>query len=216
MRVTVKICGLTSAADAGLAVQAGADLIGFLFDPASPRWIGGEGPVWVHGAGGATKVGVFRNQGADEVARMRDRAGLDLVQLHGDEPPEMCAALGGRNCVVKAIHVAGEVDWVTVRRYAAVARILFDTASRAGGGTGRTFDWDVLAAAPADLRFWLAGGLTPENVAAALARARPTGVDVASGVESRVRVKDPDKMRRFVAAVRAAENSGQAGTGRGR
>ena len=203
MRVTVKICGLTSATDARAAAAAGADYIGFVFDPASRRCVGAA-PAWIREIGGVAKVGVFRNHAVAAVARARDEVGLDLVQLHGDEPPESCAALGGRARVIKAVPVSGLVDWAAVARYAGVARILFDTASPTGGGSGRTFAWAALAGAPAGLEFWLAGGLTPENVAAAVAQARPAGVDVASGVEGPGGGKDEARMRAFVAAVRAA------------
>jgi phosphoribosylanthranilate isomerase len=204
VRVTVKICGLTSAGDARAAVAAGADFIGFVFDPASRRCVG-VAPGWIGEIGGAVKVGVFRDHTVESVARTREEAGLDLVQLHGGEPPDACAALGGRARVIKAVPVSGAVDWAAVERYAGVARILFDTASPTGGGTGRTFAWAALAGAPAGLEFWLAGGLTPENVATAVAQARPAGVDVASGVESPGGGKDEARMRAFVAAVRAAE-----------
>ncbi len=203
MRVTVKICGLTSPGDARAAVAAGAEFVGFVFDPASRRFVG-PSPAWIRDVVGAARVGVFRNLGAEAVARTREVAGLDLVQLHGDEPPEMCAALGGRARVIKAVAVSGVVDWVRVARYAAVARVLFDTASGAGGGTGRQFDWGVLDGAPEGLAFWLAGGLDPENVAAAVERVRPAGVDVASGVEAAAGGKDAARMRAFVAAVRGA------------
>ncbi len=203
MRVTVKICGLTSTADARAAVAAGADFVGFVFDPASRRFVG-PSPAWIRSVEGADRVGVFRNLGVEAVAQAREDAGLDLVQLHGDEPPEACVALGGKARVIKAVAVSGAVDWAGVARYAEVARILFDTASAAGGGTGRRFDWDVLAGAPAGFAFWLAGGLDPENVAAAVERARPAGVDVASGVEAGVGHKDAARMRAFVAAVRSA------------
>lgn len=203
MRVTVKICGLTNPADARAAVAAGADFVGFVFDPASRRCVG-PAPAWIRGVAGAPRVGVFRNLGVEAVARAREDAGLDLVQLHGDEPPEACAALGGVARVIKAVPVSGAVDWAGVARYAGVARILFDTASPRGGGTGRAFAWEALAGAPAGLEFWLAGGLTPENAAAAVARLRPAGVDVASGVERPEGGKDAARMRAFVAAVRAA------------
>ncbi|MDD5562987.1 MAG: phosphoribosylanthranilate isomerase [Thermoanaerobaculaceae bacterium] len=210
MRVTVKICGLTNLADARAAVAAGADFVGFLFDPGSRRFVG-PSPAWIRGVEGASKVGVFRNQDVAAVARAREAAALDVVQLHGDEPPEACAALGGPARVIKAVSVSGAVDWAVVARYARVARILFDTASAAGGGTGRTFDWDALAGAPAGLEFWLAGGLDPENVAAAVARVRPAGVDVASGVEAAVGRKDAARMRAFVAAARGAGRGPAAG-----
>ena len=202
--VTVKICGLTSADDARCAHAAGADFLGFVFFPASRRRLGEDAAAWITGLPGR-KVGVFRDQPLALVERLRDAARLDLVQLHGDEPPEVCAALGGRERVIKAISVTGPVDWEQVRRYAAVARLLFDTASPTGGGTGATFDWALLDPRPRRLAFWLAGGLRPGNVGAAVARLRPAGVDVASGVERSVGRKDPATIRAFIAAVRAAE-----------
>jgi phosphoribosylanthranilate isomerase len=204
MRVSIKICGLTSADDAHAAVAAGADAIGFVFFPASRRCLDADASAWIRALEGTPKVGVFRNQERAVIERVRDAAGLDLVQLHGDESVELCAALGGRERVIKAIPVAGAVNWRQVERYARVARILFDTASPTGGGTGRIFDWSLLAQRPHGLEFWLAGGLRPENVARAIAAVRPAGVDVASGVEHAVGRKDAARMRLFVSAVRAA------------
>ncbi len=208
MRVTVKICGLSTAEDARAAVAAGADFLGFLFSPSSRRHVGASGPAWVRTVTGAPRVGVFRDQDEATVRRIRDEAALDLVQLHGAEPPETCETLGGRGRVIKALPVARAIDWGAVAAYASVARVVFDTASPSGGGTGRTFDWRVLKDAPPDLPFWLAGGLTPENVAEAVRMTHPAGVDVASGVESSPGHKDPEKMRRFIAAVRSAERVG--------
>jgi len=204
-RVTVKICGLTCAADALAAHDAGADHLGFVFFPASRRCLGEDAAAWIAGIPGA-KVGVFRDQPRDLVERVRDAAGLSLVQLHGGETPETCAALGGRGRVIKAIPVAGAVDWGRVRAFAEVARVLFDTASPTGGGTGATFDWTLLEGRPAGLSFWLAGGLRAGNVGAAIARVRPAGVDVASGVERSVGRKDPATIRAFIDAVREAES----------
>ncbi len=201
MRTTVKICGLTSPSDAGAAVEAGADVLGFVFFPASRRCLEPTAAEWIAEVRGAATVGVFRDQDDSLVRSVRETGDLDMVQLHGRESPELCAALGGRRRVIKAIHVSGAVDWAEVAAYAPVARILFDTASPTGGGTGRTFDWTVLADRPSGLEFWLAGGLSPDNVAEAVRTLRPAGVDVASGVESRVGHKDADRMRRLVKAV---------------
>jgi phosphoribosylanthranilate isomerase len=205
VRVSVKICGLTSLDDARATVAAGAEFAGFVFFPGSSRRLETDAVAWIRSLSGVRRVGVFRNQERALIERVRDGAGLDLVQLHGDEPVELCAALGGRERVIKAIPVHAAVDWGRVARYARVARILFDTASPTGGGTGRAFDWRVLADRPRDLEFWLAGGLRPENVAQAIVAVRPAGVDVASGVERDVGRKDNARMRLFVAAVRAAE-----------
>ena len=207
MRVTVKICGLTNPQDALDAREAGADFLGFVFFPASKRCLEGSDCEWIRSVPGA-KVGVFRDQDPELVAAIRERAGLELVQLHGTEPPETCVMLGGRERVIKAISVGDRIDWGRVRDYAVVARILFDTASPAGGGTGRAFDWGLLEDRPDELELWLAGGLRPDNVGDAVRRVRPAGVDVASGVERAVGRKDPATMRAFIAAVRAAESEG--------
>jgi phosphoribosylanthranilate isomerase len=205
-RVTVKICGLTNPEDALAANAAGADFLGFVFFPASRRCLGEDAASWIAALPGRS-VGVFRDQPRDIVERLRDAAGLDLVQLHGDEPPEACAALGGRERVIKAVSVAGAVDWGRVAAYAGAARILFDTASPTGGGTGVTFDWRALEERPPGFAFWLAGGLRPGNVGEAIVRLRPAGVDVASGVEQAVGRKDPARIRAFIDAVRAAEGA---------
>jgi phosphoribosylanthranilate isomerase len=205
--VTVKICGLTSREDALAAHEAGADYLGFVFFPASRRCLGASSCGWIRELPGR-KVGVFRDQPRAWIEEIAAAAGLDLVQLHGDETPAECAALGGRGRVVKAVAVAGPVDWGGIGELAGAARILFDTASPTGGGTGRAFDWGFLAGRPDGVEFVLAGGLTPDNVAAAIARVRPAGVDVASGVESSVGRKDPEKVRAFIAAVRGLEASG--------
>ncbi len=204
MGVTVKICGITDFTGARSAVRAGADFLGFVFYPASRRHVGEDAVSWIRRVSGAPTVGVFLDQNPAFIRRVRREAHLSFVQLHGGESPELCAKLGGREKVIKAVPVGGRMDWGLVRAYGQVARVLFDTASPTGGGTGRPFDWRVLASAPADLGFWLAGGLRLTNVARALAQANPAGVDVASGVEDALGRKDPDKMRRFVEAVRAA------------
>lgn len=204
MSVTVKICGLTNANDARAAADAGADFLGFLFSPVSPRCVGGAAAAWIRLVDGGKKVGVFRDQDPGLIRRVRADTGLDLVQLHGQETPELCAELGGREKVIKAIPVNETTDWGLVAAYGQVARVLFDTGSPSGGGTGRPFDWRLLAGVPPGLAFWLAGGLTPENVARAVAEVRPAGVDVATGVEAAVGRKDLGKMRAFIAAVRGS------------
>ena len=202
MRVTVKICGLTNPDDARAAVEAGADYLGFVFHPASPRYVGTAGARWIRLVEGVPTVGVFRDQDPDLVRRVQEEADLGFIQLHGNETPELCAELGGRARVIKAIPVTASVDWGVVAAFGQVARVLFDTDSPSGGGTGRTFDWTLLTGAPSGTGFWLAGGLTPDNVATAVRTARPAGVDVASGVEAALGRKDAGKMRAFIAAAR--------------
>ncbi len=201
----IKICGLTSPADAAAAAAAGADLLGFVFFPGSRRCLGPQATAWIAALPEQPRrVGVFRDQDVERVEEVAERARLALLQLHGEETPETCAALGGRGRVIKAVSVSGPVDWGRVRAWAEVAQVLCDTASPTGGGTGRIFDWGLVSERPADLRVWLAGGLNPDNVAGAISTVRPAGVDVASGVEAAVGRKDLARMRAFVATARAA------------
>lgn len=201
----VKVCGLTNPEDALAAATAGADVLGFVFFPHSRRSLSPAAASWIAQLPPRpAKAGVFRDQDPSFVAEVVGIARLDLVQLHGEESPEVCAQLGGRQAVIKAVSVAGPLDWGRVRAYAEVAQVLFDTASATGGGTGRTFDWSLLAGRPPDVPFWIAGGLNPTNVAAAINATSPDGVDVASGVELAMGRKDPDRMRAFVSAARAA------------
>ncbi|MDW7966608.1 MAG: phosphoribosylanthranilate isomerase [Thermoanaerobaculum sp.] len=196
--VTVKICGLTDGGDAMLAAEAGADFLGFVFAPGSPRSLALSDCAWIRALPCAGKVGVFRNQAPSFVEEVREAGRLELVQLHGQEPPELCHALGGRERVIKAVTVDQQVDWGMVAAYAEVARILFDR----GGGGGQPFPWRLLACPPFPLAFWVAGGLKPGNVGGAIATCHPAGVDVSSGVESAPGRKDPVKVRAFIRAVR--------------
>ena len=200
----VKICGLTSLADAEVAIAAGADAIGLNFVPGTPRAIdAGVGrAISAAVAGRAVRFGVFRDAPREEVERIARAVALDVVQLHGSEPPEYAAALPFP--VLKTLPAdAGAFD--AAARYSG-ADILLD--SPAGGGSGRS--WDFTRALPlveSGRRVWIAGGLTPENVAEAVKQASPYGVDVCSSLESAPRLKDPARVRAFVAAVRAATPS---------
>jgi len=202
--VIVKICGLTNAQDARAAIAAGADMIGFVFAEGSRRRVEADACGWISGLRGALRVGVFRDAEAAWIDSVAASAGLDLVQLHGREAPDLCVTLGGRARVIKAISVGSTIEWDRVALYDNVARILFDTASAAGGGSGATFDWGLLKGRALAQDCLLAGGLTAENVAGAIAMAQPGGVDVASGVEVSPGRKDHDTLWRFVAAARNA------------
>ena len=179
----VKICGLTRQEDAELAIELGAAYVGFVFVKESPRYVE-HAPRTT----GAVRVGVFRNAPIDEVRRVVEREQLDCVQLHGDETWRMDVP------TIKALRVDDTLpDTTTNADY-----LLFDT----GGGTGRTFDWSLLANFRPDKPFFLAGGITPDNVADAIAIARPFAIDVASGVESSPGVKDHDKLRKLFERIR--------------
>lgn len=193
----VKICGLTRAEDAAAAVAAGAHLLGFVFAPNTPRAVDPGRAPWISDLPVAT-VGVFRDATLDEVLRVRELLALDWVQLHGAEPDAWLTRLGGR--VLRRVAVAEPFDWGRLGQLAGHCLPLVDP----GGGDGRAFDWRLLAGAPPGVRFGLAGGLTPGNVAEAVRRARPQLVDVSSGVESAPGIKDHDALRRFVTAARAA------------
>ena len=179
----VKICGITRQEDAELAIELGADYLGFIFVKESPRYVAHPPRTY-----GVQRVGVFRNASSDEILLTAEAAKLDLIQLHGDETYTLDLP------TIKAFHVH---DTLPDTSGTQAGYILFDT----GGGTGRTFDWDLLASYPRTRPFFLAGGLNPDNVAEAIAKTRPFAVDVASGVESLPGIKDPDKLRKLFEAI---------------
>ena len=206
-RVAIKICGITTADDARLAVAAGADAIGFVFWPKSPRAVT---PATARAIAAilppfVMRVGVFVDAGANEMRRIADEVGLDMVQLHGSEPPEAVARAPRR--AVKAVRVGPGFRPEEALRYdGTAAALLLDTrvdGEEVPGGTGRRFDWSLVRPVREGTAFLvLAGGLTPENVGEAIATVRPDAVDVSSGVESAPGRKDPAKLRAFVDAVR--------------
>jgi len=215
-RLFVKVCGITSPADGVAAAEAGADAIGMVFWPQSPRAltveqaraIGQALPPFV------LRVGVFVDAGRDEMARVADAAGLDLLQLHGAESPETFASLPRR--ALKAVRVGeGFVPEDALRYEGRAAGLLLDArGADAPGGTGRAFDWSLARDVRQRSRFLLlAGGLAPENVRAAIEAVRPDGVDASSRLEAAPGRKDHARVRAFVAAVRAAEAAGGRGGG---
>jgi phosphoribosylanthranilate isomerase len=196
--VLVKICGITRAEDAEAAVAAGAGAIGFVFWPKSPRFIDPHRarkiaatlPPFV------TVVGVFVNQPLDYVNGVASLVRLGAVQLHGDETPAFAAAVSSP--VIKAVSV-GDAD---TRAWPARMRLLLDVHDPvARGGTGRAIDWTAAADMAAQREILLAGGLTPDNVADAVARVRPFGIDVSSGVERAPGIKDHQRLRALFEAV---------------
>jgi phosphoribosylanthranilate isomerase len=212
--VVVKICGVTRVDDALACAAVGAEWIGLNFYPKSPRCIRPEEAAAIISAlpCSVTAVGVFVDRPAGEVADLADQLGLSVVQLHGHEPPEDLVLLRKLQ-VVRAFRLKAASDWSGVSDYLARAQalgrlpdaILIDAyVAGQSGGTGATVALDVLDCIPPLPRLILAGGLTPENVAAKVARVQPWMVDVASGVESSPGRKDPAKVAAFVKAARSS------------
>jgi phosphoribosylanthranilate isomerase len=194
----VKICGITRPEDAEAAVEAGAGAIGFIFWPNSPRFIDPHRARMIAAAlpPFVTAVGVFVNQPLAYVNGVASLVALGAVQLHGDETPEYAA--GVSRPVMKAISVGRDEARVWPSR----VRLLLDVHDpMARGGTGRTIDWAAAADLSARREVLLAGGLTPDNVADAVARVRPFGIDVSSGVERAPGIKDHERLRALFEAV---------------
>ena len=197
----IKICGITRLTDALHAVQQGADALGFVFWPRSPRYItpGRAAEIIAELPGPIEKVGVFVDESIESIQAAVARAGLTTVQLHGDEPPAYAAALGLPILRALRVEELAGTAWPPETTFLLDA---IDPAAR--GGTGAVVDWAGAAVAARERRVVLAGGLTPENVGEAIARVRPFGVDVSSGVEETPGVKDFGKVTRFLANAKAA------------
>lgn len=195
--VKVKICGITNLEDALIAVEAGADALGFVFFTGSSRYISPDQaagiirllPPFVQ------TVGLFVNEELAIVNSVADQCGLDLIQLHGEESPDYCAAVTRR--VIKAFRVKDESSLDDMQNYRVAAYLLDAWSPVAHGGTGTVFNWDIAAQAAASYTIILAGGLTPENVAGAIAAVQPYAVDVSSGVETTPGRKDTRKVNAF-------------------
>lgn len=202
MPLKVKICGLTTLEDARYCAGAGADFLGFIQFPQSPRYINPDAAreiiAWVYGP---ETVGVFVNEKADTVNRIADAANFAWVQLHGDEPPEVCARM--ERPVIKAFRIPPDATAEQVRARMEpyrehVAFFLLDTHHPTlWGGTGVPFDWQQARALTADFPILLAGGLRADNVEDAVRQARPLGVDLSSSLEAAPGKKDFDKMAAF-------------------
>jgi phosphoribosylanthranilate isomerase len=200
MTIRVKICGICDADGARAAIEAGADLLGFHFCSSDRRVSPEEAKAIVDGLSlRPTIVGVFIDQDADEVRQIGDFVGLDLLQLHGSEPPGYDAGRPAMKVLkVKDGQIPDAGPWPDP--------IMLDSWSAdQRGGTGQTWDWESARELLATRKVFIAGGLQPGNVSKVVSAFKPYGVDVSSGVESAVRVKDPDKVRAFVHAVRIAE-----------
>jgi phosphoribosylanthranilate isomerase len=213
MPVEVKICGLSDEEGVDAALRAGADFVGFVFFPPSPRNIApARAAALAARARGKTRVAALTVDADDRrLAEIVEILRPDLLQLQGRETPERVAAVRTRfgRPVMKAIGVAAAADLAETARYAAADRFLLDAKPPKGatrpGGNGAAFDWTILAGFACPKAWLLAGGLTPDNVAGALAASGAAGVDVSSGVETAPGKKDPALIHAFVAAVRAFE-----------
>jgi phosphoribosylanthranilate isomerase len=205
----VKVCGMTNLADATQAADHGAWAIGLIHHPESPRFVE---PAVAEEIGAALKrrceiAGVFVNSPLEEVVDAADRENLTLLQFHGEEGPSFCTEAARRTGakVMKAMRVTSPAD-VTAAEAFRTDFHLFDAYWRGlHGGTGKSFDWDLVVNRRSKVPMVLAGGLTPENVSDAIERVRPFAVDVVSGVEAEPGRKDPDKVEAFLEAVRSKE-----------
>ena len=205
MDLKVKICGITNLEDATVAVEAGADALGFMFYEPSPRHVTVEKvaeivrelPTWV------LKVGVFVNPDPDLVMSALGNCALNMLQFHGEESPDFCASFGVMS--MKAFRVKEAGSLAAMKNYRTDVFLLDSFVAGQNGGTGEKFNWDLAVEAKKFGKpIFLAGGLTPRNVGQAVYEVRPFGVDVSSGVESSPGKKDHDKIWNFIQAARKA------------
>jgi phosphoribosylanthranilate isomerase len=213
MQLIVKICGLSTVEALDVALEAGADMVGFVFFPPSPRHLGFEAAKTLGARvnGGAKKVALSVDANDADLGAFVDALKPDVLQLHGRETPERVALVRSRFGlpVVKALPIETRADLSPVRLYANVAdRLLFDARAPRGatrpGGLGRSFDWHVLENLNLGVPFMLSGGLDAGNLDEALRITRAPAVDVSSGVERAPGQKDPEKIRAFIRAARQA------------
>jgi len=216
-RTRIKICGLTRAEDVAAAVAAGADAIGFVFYTKSPRYVTADAaaqliftaPPFV------STVGLFVNASVEEVAAVLQQAPLSLLQFHGDETPEQCAAIAAavKRPFIRAARIGSSTTPADLIKYEQDYRsaspyftgLLLDTLVEQYGGSGKVFDWSLI---PEELapRVVLSGGLSVQNATDAVQRVRPHAVDISSGVEQAKGIKDAAKIAAFIEAVRQADN----------
>jgi phosphoribosylanthranilate isomerase len=201
----VKVCGITRHEDAELAVELGAWALGFILWPQSPRV---ADPAVAAGIAAALRrriqlVGVFVNATLDEIAHAADELHLSHIQLHGDEGPAFCAEARRRTGakVIKAMRIASAADFQDLERFHTDLHLLDTSARGLRGGSGQTWDWALAARRRRHVPVILSGGLTADNVADGIAAVEPWAVDVASGVEASPGVKDPARLRAFMAAL---------------
>jgi phosphoribosylanthranilate isomerase len=204
LRTRIKICGITRTSDAADAARAGADAIGLVFYPPSPRYLSTERAREIRDAlpPFVQAVALFVNPDAAQVAQVIGRVHPSMLQFHGEETPEFCAQFGVP--YVKACRVKQGVDTLEyLRPFSSAAAWLFDSHVPEYGGVGESFDWSLMPAAEKPVI--LSGGLSQANVGEAVRRVRPWGVDVSSGVESAKGIKHAAKIAAFIAEVRNAD-----------
>ena len=209
MFTRIKVCGITNLEDAHAAADLGADALGFIFVPGTPRYIEpqvaeriiSDLPPFI------TTVGVFADAPLETLSQTVQACGLNAVQLHGSETPEYCTDVGARHAVslIKAFRVKDRHSLAPIPKYKVSAYLLDTYVKGKKGGTGETFNWDLAREAKIYGRIIVAGGLTPENVTQAVRHVRPYAVDVSSGVESSPGKKDHAKVRAFVENVRVLD-----------
>ena len=200
--VRIKVCGMTNLEDTLLAVRAGADAVGFIFYEKSPRAVKQKTVKEIISAlpPFVETVGVFVNEEVEKVNKIAEVCGLHSVQLHGDESPAYCKKMNRH--VIKAIRVKNEDSLKRLDKYSVTAFLLDTFSEDEQGGTGKTFDWNLVHRAKKSGPVILAGGLGPFNVRSAIERVRPYAVDVCSGVEKSPGIKSPEKVKKFIQAVK--------------
>lgn len=207
-KTLVKICGITNIRDADAAVKFGADALGFVFYPKSPRYVDvdtarnicGEIPENI------LKIGVFVNENEDKLESVYEESFLDYFQLHGDEDPEYCENVNGK--VIKSFRINNDFDLSLLKIFDNCDMFLFDTKmENIFGGSGKSFDWSLLSDMPKKHSIILAGGLNEENVCRAIKTVKPDMVDVSSSVESTPGKKDHHKIMEFIKSCRNCNNN---------
>jgi phosphoribosylanthranilate isomerase len=201
MNVRIKVCGITNLDDARLAVELGADMLGFIFYAKSQRAVSREMAAQICQAVTVEKVGVFVNETETNIRQTLQECGLNTLQFHGDEPPSFCRQFPAKK--IKAIRVRDAESLRAASEYDVDALLLDTYTDTQRGGTGKTFDWSLAVQAKSLGRpIILSGGLTPDNVRDAIRVVQPFAVDVASGVEREPGRKDPEKLKRFFESCR--------------
>ncbi len=201
--VRVKICGITNREDALKAAELGAWALGFIFTKKSPRYISPFKAKKIIEAlpPFVTPVGVFVNQSEGAIKDIMNFCGISTIQLHGDESPQMCGRLGKKYKVIKAFRVKEDFNISGLGEYPVAAYLMDTFAEDSFGGSGKTFNWDILKGRTLPKPVILSGGLNPENVAAAVEALHPFAVDVSSGVEKEPGKKDFGKMEEFFSGI---------------